>query len=89
VEELILKNLGLIGAIIFVSAYLPQIRHLLKVKDSTGISIFSWSVWLGGALLLFVYAVYQRDVVFIVLTTLESLALLTVILLALRYKRKS
>lgn len=87
-EDFFFQNLGLIGTIIFVSAYLPQIKHLFKVKDSTGISIFSWSIWLFGALLLFTYAIHNHDVIFITLTSLESLALLTVIVLAIKYKKK-
>lgn len=86
-SDSVMQNLGLIGAIIFVSAYLPQIIHLLKVKDSTGISIFSWAVWLIGALLLIVYAVSQRDIVFMALTILESSALLAVIILSIYYRR--
>mgnify|MGYP001559944227 CR=1 FL=1 len=88
-QEVIFQNLGLIGTIIFVSAYLPQIIHLIKVKDSTGINLFAWIVWLFGAFLLFIYAVYQRDLVFVVLTTLESLALLSTIILTIKFRKKS
>jgi len=63
-EKFIIQNLGLIGAFIFLSAYVPQIKHLLKVKDSTGISVFSWIVWLVGALMLFIYAAYNKDLDF-------------------------
>lgn len=87
-QDFIFQNLGLAGALIFVSAYLPQIKHLLKVKDSTGISIFSWGTWLFGALLLFIYAVYNQDYVFIALTTLEAIGSLTVIVLTIKYKKK-
>ncbi len=87
-EVLIFQNLGLIGTLIFVSAYVPQIKHLLKTKDSTGISVASWVIWLVGALLLLIYAVHNRDMVFMVLTVLEVLALLTVIVLSIKYRRK-
>lgn len=86
-EDFIFQNLGLVGTLIFISAYLPQIRHLYKVKDSTGISISSWVIWLVGALLLFIYAVHNRDLVFIALTALEALALFTVIILAIKYRK--
>jgi lipid-A-disaccharide synthase-like uncharacterized protein len=87
-KDFIFQNLGLIGTLIFVSAYVPQIRHLAKEKNSTGISIFSWTVWLIGALLLLAYALYNQDFVFTILTTLEALALLTVIVLAIKYKKQ-
>ena len=86
---ILINSLGLIGTIIFVSAYIPQIIHLLRVKESTGISIFSWMIWLFGALLLLVYAASRSDLVFIILTSLEALALLTVIMLAIRYRNHS
>lgn len=83
----ILQSFGLIGTIIFVSAYLPQIAHLLRVKNSAGISITSWIIWSAGALMLLTYAIYQRDIIFILLTSLELIALLTVVILAVRYRK--
>lgn len=83
-----LQSFGLIGTIIFVSAYVPQIAHLAKVKNSVGISLWSWSIWSLGALLLFAYAVSKRDIVFILLTALEFIALVTVVILTIRYKPK-
>lgn len=85
--DIILKNLGLVGSIIFAAAYIPQIIHLIKVKDSTGISISSWFIWLFGAVLLLVYAIHLRDTVFLALTILETLALITTIILAIIYKK--
>ena len=87
-EKFIIQNLGLIGAFIFLSAYVPQIKHLLKVKDSTGISIFSWIVWLVGALMLFIYAAYNKDWIFIILTSLESLGSFNIIILSIKYNNK-
>jgi len=87
-EDLIFRNLGLIGTLIFITAYIPQIKHLIKVKDSSGISIFSWSIWLFGAILLFIYASHNKDLVFIALTSLEALAILIVIILAIKFNKK-
>ena len=86
--EIILKNLGIIGSLIFTSAYIPQVVHLIKVKDSTGISIASWIIWLVGAILLLIYAIHLRDVVFLILTILESIFLSIIIGLAVMYKKK-
>ena len=88
-EKFIIQNLGLIGAFIFLSAYVPQIKHLLKVKDSTGISVFSWIVWLVGALMLFIYAAYNKDWIFIILTSLELLGSFTIIMLSMKYKKET
>lgn len=87
--EYFFQSLGFIGAIIGLSAYVPQMIHLLKTKDSTGVSILSWSIWLFGALLLIIYAVYIRDIVFMMLTIVEALALLMGIILSSIYKKKT
>ena len=87
-SDAIFQSLGFIASLIFASAYIPQILHLLKVKDSTGIDIFAWSIWLFGALILVVYAIHEKDIVFTTLTGLESIALFTVIVLSIRYKRR-
>lgn len=86
--EAFIPYLGLLGSIIFTSAYIPQIWHLVKIKDSTGISITSWAVWLLGALLMLAYAVFLRDIVFLLLTILESVFLFTTIILAVIYRKK-
>lgn len=85
--EFFLTNLGFIGSIIFNAAYIPQVIHLVNTKDSTGISITSWVVWLIGASFLLTYAIYLKDPVFILLTSLETLANIIVIYLALKYKK--
>ena len=87
-SDTIFQNLSLLASLVFVYAYIPQILHLIRVKDSTGIDIPAWVTWFCSALVLTVYAVHQKDIVFVTLTALESLALCTVIVLSIRYKRK-
>lgn len=87
-SDTIFQSLGLIASIIFVSAYVPQIIHLLKIKDSSGLNLTAWAIWLSGAIILVVYAIHQKDAVFIILTGLESIALLITIILSVHYKRK-
>jgi PQ loop repeat. len=84
----LLQGLGFAGSIIFLVAYAPQIIHLIRIKDSTGISIWSWSVWFVGGLFLVVYAYYLGDPVFIFMTVLEAIALFIVLALALFYRFK-
>jgi len=86
-EHIIVKYFGVFGALLFTSAYIPQIFHLFKVKNSKGISIPAWLVWLIGAIILLIYAIYLRDIVFLILTWLETIFLITIIILALRYKK--
>jgi len=80
--------MGLIGGLIIISGYLPQIIKLLKVKDSTGISIGAWLFFLIGNLLLLVYAVSTKDLVYITLESLSCTAILLIVLLSIKYKHK-
>jgi len=80
--------LGLFGGFICLTAYLPQIIRLLKIKDSTGISIWSWWIWFLGTLMILSYAISIRDYVFITLETLFAFFILIIISLAYLYRRK-
>ena len=50
--------LGFLGTAIITIAYFPQILELWKKKDSTGISITAWAVWLLGTLMIWPQAFY-------------------------------
>lgn len=83
-----LELVGLAGGIVVVTAYLPQIIHLFKVKDSTGISFWAWLVWGIGNLLLLVYAISIRDRVYTILETLSTSSIIFILVLTQKYKRK-
>lgn len=84
----ILPSLGLIGGIIIAAGYFPQFFRLLKVKDSTGISISAWLIFLVGDLMLLIYSISIDDFVFITLEVLFSLLILLIIILTYIYRRK-
>lgn len=79
---------AIIGGIIGITAYIPQILHLIKVKDSTGISIIAWYAWLFGNILLLAYAISIVNTSYIIVETLFCLANLILIILTYKYKRK-
>ena len=84
-----MSSLGLIGGLIIISGYFPQIVRLLKIKDSTGVSIAAWSVFLLGNLLLLIYAISTKDFVYITLEILSSSAILLIVILSLKYREKA
>lgn len=83
----ILATLALIGAIIGITGYFPQITHLVKVKNSTGISIFAWYVWFIGNFFLLLYAIYIVNFIYIVVEILFCLMNLIIIIMAYYYKK--
>ena len=81
--------LGFIGTIIIVIAYLPQIRHLINEHCSGGISLRAWIIWLIATIFILIHSVNTGDNVFISLQIVNFLAILTIILLILRFKGKA
>jgi len=79
---------AVIGGIIGITAYVPQILHLVKVKDSTGISILAWFAWLLGNILLLAYAISIMNNSYIIVETLFCLANVILIVLTYKYRRK-
>ena len=81
-------SLALIAGIIGTLAYAPQIHHIIKTKNAKGISVKAWLLWLLTGLIILVYSVHKGDIVFITLTTLNSISIITVLILAFKYNKK-
>jgi len=85
-------NILAIGAVtagvVAIIAYVPQVAHLIKVKDSKGISVVAWSTWFFCNFLLLIYAVSIKDIPYIIVESLSCLANLTIIFLTIKYKNK-
>jgi uncharacterized protein with PQ loop repeat len=84
----IYETIGFGGSVIAVFAGLPQIVQLLKTKDATGISLWSWLIWLFSDLMLLTYSVSIMDKVFIFLNTLNAVFALIIISEILLYNLK-
>ncbi|NQU77308.1 hypothetical protein HQ544_01275 [Candidatus Falkowbacteria bacterium] len=82
-----LEFVGLIGSIVILTAYLPQTIHLLKVKDSTGVSFLAWLIWGIGNALLLIYAITTRDKVYIILEAVSTSFIILLLFLIQKYKR--
>jgi lipid-A-disaccharide synthase-like uncharacterized protein len=78
--------LGLVGVIISVLAYLPQMIHLAREHCSAVVSGRAWAMWLASSLMVGALALHRHDAVFILLqaSTLASAAVIVV--LAHRYR---
>jgi uncharacterized protein with PQ loop repeat len=89
---MITKEIIEYGALIFGTisaiAYLPQIRVLLKEKDSTGDSPTAWILWFICDIPPLIYAIYIKDLVFTVLYSLSGTFLLIATILIIRYRKK-
>ena len=86
--ETIFLIIGVIGNALQVVAFWPQISQLYKEKDSKGINIPSWLIWLLGDVLLFAYALYLGDPIFIALTVMFVFFTAWATILIIRFKPK-
>lgn len=79
--------LGSVGSIILLMGGIPQIFHLLKVKDSTGQSLLGWCVWIAGGAMILAYAIYKKDPIFIFLQLAGGIIALITVSLIIKFRR--
>lgn len=77
----------LISTVLSVVSYLPQIQRLLKVKDSTGISVHAWVLSVTSLALYTVYAALTSDG--ILLASMGACTLMGgfILILAIKYRK--
>lgn len=78
---------AVVGGVVAISAYIPQFHHLIKVKDSTGISVHAWWLWFFCNSLLLAYAIAIRNIPYIIVDALSCVANLCMLVLTYRYKK--
>tara|TARA_Y100000310_G_C20353196_1_gene655366 strand:- start:61 stop:354 length:294 start_codon:yes stop_codon:yes gene_type:complete len=81
--------LGFIGAAIIISAYIPQIRRIVKEHCSGGISLHAWIIWLVATILILIHAIAIKDTVFMTLQSINVIAITLTIILILKYRGRS
>jgi lipid-A-disaccharide synthase-like uncharacterized protein len=79
-----MEVIGWAGTTLVIVAYGPQIHHLLVERCAWGISIMTWLIWLVASALLLVYALLRQDTLFIIVQSINILAIITTIILARR-----
>ena len=77
---------GVVGITLSVTAYVPQVVHLIREHCSAGISPRSWAMWLASSILVGAVAVHRGDVVFILLQLSSFTAAAVILSLSRRYR---
>lgn len=86
-NENIFLLIGTAGSVISVAGNLPMIAHLYKTKDSTGQSLHAWYVWELANVLMLIYAIHIKDIVFTLLQIAWLIFCGSTIFLIMRYKK--
>lgn len=77
--------LGYAGSIISGGAYVPQIIHLLRERCTAGLSKRAFSLWLVSSVLILINAVVIASPVFILLSSVQTLATAIILLFTFVY----
>jgi len=78
---------GFVGTALVITAYLPQVVHLIKARCSWGISLSAYTLWFVAGILICAHAVSLNDPVFIVLQGYNVAATATIAVFAKKYKQ--
>lgn len=76
---------GFAGAVLAGTAYMPQIRHLVRARCSAGISRVAFGIWLLSSVLMLAHAVAIGDGVFIFLGAVQVAAIGVIIVYSTIY----
>gem|GEM_PF-1020682 len=77
--------MGIVGNILLVTAYLPQISKIIKHKHADDLSLLMWINYLVGDFLLLVYSVYKNDAIVASLFTIMTIGNLSILFLTFKY----
>jgi lipid-A-disaccharide synthase-like uncharacterized protein len=78
--------IGLVGIVISVLAYLPQVIHLARQHCSAGVSGRAWSMWLASSVMIGALALHRHDPVFILLQASTLASATVIVVLVHRYR---
>ena len=84
----LLQYLGILGNILLVVAYLPQIKKIIVTKKSEDVSALTWFIIFLGDFCMLAYAVVRNETIFAVLFTIFEIENLVVLYLTLKFKPK-
>ena len=82
------STIGIAAAILTTGAYIPQAYKTIKTKDTSGLSITTFSMLLLGTILWFIYGVFLNDIPLMIANGLTTLLAGTIFFIKLASIRK-
>ena len=86
--QIVFEFLGITGSLIICGSIIPQLIRTYRTKSARDLSITYLMTLMTGIILLTVYSIYIRDLVFIFGNTLSMLSVGILMLLWRRYERR-
>ena len=86
--QIVFEFLGMTGSLIICGSIIPQLMKTYRTKSARDLSITYLMTLMTGIILLTVYSIYIRDLVFIFGNTLSMLSVGILMLLWRLYERR-
>jgi len=86
--QLVFEFLGMTGSLIICGSVIPQVMKTYRTKSARDLSNTYLMTLMTGIILLTVYSIYIRDLVFIFGNTLSMLSVGILMVLWRRYERR-
>jgi MtN3 and saliva related transmembrane protein len=77
--------IGLLAALLTTAAFLPQVLHTLATRDTRGISLRMYAIFVAGVLLWLIYGLLTHDWPLILANAVTLLLAGAVLILKLRH----
>ncbi len=77
--------IGLLAALLTTAAFLPQVLHTLATRDTRGISLRMYAIFVAGVLLWLIYGLLMRDLPLILANAVTLLLAGAILILKLRH----
>lgn len=84
-KETLLPILGVIGNVLLLGAYVPQISKMLRTKKAEDVSIATWILWFLGDGCFLIYSALEKDWYSTVLFAALTIGNVLLIILTHRY----
>ena|SRR5437762_7601476 len=82
------QYIGFGGTLLVLTAYIPQVSHLIKAKCSAGVSRMAFIIWFVSSLMLLVHSFMIKETVSIFLQGINLLATSVILFYAGKYKNR-
>lgn len=81
--EIAIKVLGYLGSICIPLAFLPQTLKTIIKKETKGISIFSYIIFLLGCVGFLIFGIYAKDIPIIICETITGFFTIIILIIAI------
>lgn len=78
--------LGFAAAVLTTASFLPQAIKTIRTKDTSGISLFMYSLFAAGTLLWFLFGLFSNNMPIVVANAVTLLFAIIILIYKIKYK---